>query len=131
MAPHRVSLHVEGVEHVAPIPMGARVGNMVFSSGIMGRDPATGEVPDGAAAQARLAFANMKTLIENAGGTLADIGHVRVLMKDETVREHVNPPWLEFFPDPDDRPARHAVVQPLRGKMVVQLEMIAVLRDGA
>jgi 2-iminobutanoate/2-iminopropanoate deaminase len=130
MAPHRVSLHVEGVEHVAPIPMGARVGNMVFSSGIMGKDPATGEVPDDAATQARLAFAHLKTLVENAGGTLADVGHVRVLMKDESVREFVNEPWLELFPDPEDRPARHAVVQPLRGKMLLQLEMIAVLKDA-
>jgi 2-iminobutanoate/2-iminopropanoate deaminase len=127
MAKRRVSLHVDGVTHRAPIPMGARVGNMVFSSGIMGTDPATGEVPDDPAAQARLAFANMKSLIEGAGGSLEDIGHVRVLIKDDSIREFVNAPWLEHFPDPENRPARHAVVQPLRGKMLVQLEMIAVL----
>ena len=43
MAGKRRSVHVEGVEHGAPIPMGARVGNMLFSSGIMGTDPATGK----------------------------------------------------------------------------------------
>ncbi len=39
------SIHVEGVRHGAPIPMGARVGNMIFSSGIIGADPSTGDVP--------------------------------------------------------------------------------------
>ncbi len=61
---------------------------------------------------------------------MADIGHVRVLMKDEAVPEHDNPQWLEHFPDPEDRPARHAVVQPLRGKMLIQLKMISI-RKGA
>lgn len=34
MAGKRRSIHVEGVQHGAPIPMGAKVGNMLFSSGI-------------------------------------------------------------------------------------------------
>ena len=45
MPSKRRSIHVEGVEHVAPIPMGAVVGNMLFSSAIGGIDPATGETP--------------------------------------------------------------------------------------
>ena len=44
MAGKRSSVHVEGVEHGAPIPMGARVGNMLFSSGIICIDPDTGKV---------------------------------------------------------------------------------------
>jgi predicted dehydrogenase len=41
------SIEVEGVSHgAAPIPMGARVGNMIFSSGIMGKDPATDKLPE-------------------------------------------------------------------------------------
>ena len=42
MGGKRRSLHVDGVQHGAPIPMGALVGNVLFSSGIMGIDPATG-----------------------------------------------------------------------------------------
>ena len=38
------SINIPNVEHTAPIPMGARVGNMVFSSGIMGANPQTGEI---------------------------------------------------------------------------------------
>ncbi|MEQ8696425.1 MAG: hypothetical protein RLT05_07680 [Bauldia litoralis] len=51
-------------------------------------------------------------------------------MKDETVREHVNPPRLDRFPDPEDRPAHHAAVQPLGGKLLLQLETIVALRDA-
>ena len=86
------------------IPMGARVGNMIFSSGIMGTDPATGTVPEDLESQCVFAFANMKTMVENAGGTIKNIGTIKVYMKDRSQRDAVNRPWLEMFPDEDDRP---------------------------
>ena len=46
MADKGRSIHVDGVQHGAPIPMGARVGNMIFSSGIIGADPSTGKIPE-------------------------------------------------------------------------------------
>ena len=89
MAGKRRSIHVEGIQHGAPIPMGALVGNVLFSSGIMGTDPATGKVPEDLAAQCEFAFANMKALVENAGGTVEDIGSIKVWMKDRGQREAV------------------------------------------
>lgn len=128
MPTKRRSIHVEGVEHVAPIPMGAVVGNMLFSSAIGGIDPATGATPAGLEEQCILAFANMKALVENAGGTLDDIASVKVYMKGRSRRDAVNRPWLEMFPDAEARPARHAIQYdgfPPGGE--VQLEIIAVL----
>ena len=128
MAGKRRSIHVEGVQHGAPIPMGARVGNVLFSSGIMGTDPATGTVPEDLGAQCELAFANMKSLVENAGGTVEDIGAVKVWMKDRSQRDAVNRPWLKMFPDEDNRPARHAVeYDAFPPGVLVQLEIMAVL----
>lgn len=125
------SLEVPGVTHGdTPIPMGARVGNMIFSSGIHGKDPATNKLPEAAADQARFAFQNMRTLVTQGGGSLKDIGRVTVFIKDNTLRSHVNACWLEFFPDPEDRPARHTQVIDLPGTMLVQLEMIAVVQGG-
>ena len=109
MPSKRRSIHVEGVEHVAPIPMGAVVGNMLFSSAIGGIDPATGQTPPTLEEQCVLAFANMKALVQNAGGTLDDIASVKVYMKDRSRRDAVNRPWLEMFPDAEARPARHAI----------------------
>ena len=122
------SIHVEGVRHGAPIPMGARVGNMIFSSGIIGADPSTGDVPADLESQCVFAFANMKTLVENAGGKVQNIGSIKVYMKDRSQREAVNRPWLEMFPDEDDRPARHAIqYDAFPAGVLVQLEVIAVV----
>ena len=122
------SIHVDGVQHGAPIPMGARVGNMIFSSGIIGADPSTGQVPADLESQCEFAFANMKTLVENAGGTVQNIGSIKVYMKDRSQREAVNRPWLEMFPDEDDRPARHAIEYgAFPPGVLVQLEVVAVV----
>ncbi len=122
------SIHVDGLQHGAPIPMGARVGNMIFSSGIIGADPSTGEVPEDLESQCVFAFANMKTMVENAGGTVRNIGSIKVYMKDRSQREAVNRPWLAMFPDEDDRPARHAIEYgAFPPGVLVQLEIIAVV----
>ena len=128
MADKGRSIHVEGVKHGAPIPMGARVGNMIFSSGIMGTDPSTGKVPEDLESQCVFAFANMKAMVENAGGTIENIGTIKVYMKDRSQREAVNRPWLEMFPDEDDRPARHAIeYDAFPPGILVQLEIVAVV----
>ena len=128
MAGKRRSIHVEGIQHGAPIPMGAVVGNILFSSGIMGTDPATGKVPGDLERQCELAFANTKSLVENAGGTVEDIGSVKVWMKDRGQREAVNRPWLKMFPDENNRPARHAIeYDAFPPGVQMQLEIVAVL----
>lgn len=40
----RKSIHIKGMEHGAPIPNGAVLGNIIFSSAISGKDAATGVV---------------------------------------------------------------------------------------
>lgn len=126
--PHRESFDLEGVSHTVPIPFGARVGTMLFSSGIMGVDRATGSLADGLDAQVRCCFTNLEALLAKAGGDLGDVGHVRVLVAEEGFRAAVNTEWLRAFPDPANRPARHTVVSALRGGMLVQLEIVAVLK---
>ncbi|SOE99975.1 Enamine deaminase RidA, house cleaning of reactive enamine intermediates, YjgF/YER057c/UK114 family [Burkholderia sp. OK233] len=126
--PHRESFDLEGISHTVPIPFGTRVGDMLFSSGIMGVDQSTGSLAEGLSAQVRFAFANMERLLKKAGGDLGDVGHVRVLVSEEGNRAAVNEEWLRAFPDAHDRPARHTVLSALRGGMLVQLEIIAVLK---
>ena len=122
------SIHVAGVQHGAPIPFGARVGNMIFSSGILGADPATGKIPEDLESQCEFAFGNMKAMVENAGGDISGIGKITVYMKDRSQRDAVNKPWLAMFPDEDDRPARHAIeYDAFPPGVLVQLEIIAVV----
>jgi 2-iminobutanoate/2-iminopropanoate deaminase len=122
------SIEVPGVSHgAAPIPMGARVGNTLYSSGIPGIDPSTGKLGADAAAQAHFAFANMRSMLQAGGATLDDVVRMTVYLKDSTAREHINAQWLECFPDPHDRPARHTLVYDLQGGMLLQLEVVAIV----
>lgn len=124
------SLEVPGVTHgAAPIPMGARVGNTIYSSGILGKDPSTDKLPEDAASQARYVFQNMRTLIEVGGATMDDVVRMTVYLKDDSLRDVFNTEWLAAFPDPHDRPARHVHIHPLRGAMLIQIEIVAVVES--
>jgi len=124
----RRSVDVPGLGHGSqPIPGGAVVRGLFISGGISGKDPATGSIPEEVADEVAQAFANLRALVETAGGSLEDVAKVTVLAGQREVREHVNPVWTELFPDPDSRPARHTVKAELSGGMRLQLECFAVL----
>jgi 2-iminobutanoate/2-iminopropanoate deaminase len=123
---HRESMHIPGlVRHKNPISHCTRVGNMLFSGAITGYDQ-DGALPEDFGAQVTNAFANMRVLVEGAGFELGDVGKVTVLMKDASDRSAVNREWLTLFPDEHDRPARHAIKADFDGKVLVQLEIVAV-----
>ena len=113
----------------APIPMGARVGHTIYSSGIAGVDPATGRVAPDAPSQARWAFAHLRTLLQAGGASLDDVVRVTVYLKDPAAREPVNAEWIACFPDPHDRPARHILAYDLQHGMLLQLEVVAIVQD--
>ena len=130
-SPRRRSIEVTGVSHgAAPIPMGARVGNTLYSSGIPGIDPATGKVAADAASQARFAFDHMRSVLAGGGASLQDVVRLTVYLKDNSAREHINAEWLKCFPDPHDRPARHTLMYDLQNGMLLQLEVIAIVNDA-
>ena len=128
MAGKRESLHIPGMAHGAPIPMGSKIGNIVYSSGISGYDTAADKMPEGAEEQAANMFKNIRTLMEVAGGTTDDIIRLTVLAKDRSNLPAVNAEWLKMFPDEHSRPARHALdVEVRAGGALFQAEIIAVL----
>ena len=127
MAKLREVITIPGMPHGAPIPNGAKIGNMVFSSAISGRDVEKKVLPEDPDEQAAAMFRNLRTFMEKAGGTPDNIAHMTVFMKDEKYRDNVNTEWLKMFPNEDDRPARHALKAELRGGMLFQIEVIAVL----
>ncbi len=128
MGSPRQSIEVPGLSHSAPIPMGAKIGNLVFSSAISGRDPETGVLPDDPQRQAEVLFQNIRRFMEAAGGTTDHIIRMTVYLKEEKYRDHINQEWLKMFPDEKDRPARHALKAELRGDVLFQIELVAVLQ---
>jgi 2-iminobutanoate/2-iminopropanoate deaminase len=122
------SVNMPGLGHKAPIPNGARVGSLFFSSGINGKDPGTGKAPDDIRDEVRLAFENLAALLREAGGRPEDVASMTVFLKNRDDKKHVDEQWLSMFPDPADRPARHAVRGD--GPMRIQLQVVAVLGEG-
>lgn len=123
----RRSIHVKGMEHGAPIPNGAVLGNVIFSSAISGKDAKTGVLSPEPDEQAEAMFRNLRLFLEEAGASPANVGYMKVYLREEKYRDAVNKAWLKMYPDEHDRPARHATKVDLRGDNLFQIEVIAVL----
>lgn len=74
---------------------------IVFSSGQLPIDPATGRIEaSDAAGQARQSLANVAAVLEAAGKTLADVAKTTVLLADIADFAAVNEVYAEFFSAP-------------------------------
>jgi 2-iminobutanoate/2-iminopropanoate deaminase len=125
----RGPLEIPGLSHRDPLPMGAKAGNMVYSSVIGGQDPATNKQVAGTEQQMHQAFQNMRALVEQAGGTTSDIGLVWVFLRDKSDQPAMIDAWLKMFPNDGDRPARKTIMyDELKGReTLVQLQFTAAL----
>lgn len=125
----RKSIYVEGFGHRNPIPAACRIGNHLESGSIQGTDPTTGRYGATLDEQCVLMFAHVKRIVEAAGGTLGDVVKMTVWMRDRADREPLNREWLRLFPDPDSRPARHAIHAPqLDGDKLIECAFVAVIQ---
>jgi len=124
------SIIIDKIGHSAPIPLACRVGPLLATSGVMGRDADTGEMPADAQGQAANCFRNLTLILARAGMDLGDVIRFTFYVKHEEHRAAINPVWLEHYPDPMHRPARHVQVMDLRGAVLVQLEVLAVAKEA-
>jgi 2-iminobutanoate/2-iminopropanoate deaminase len=128
METRRKSLEIPGVTHgKAPIPMASQIGNIVYSSAIMGKDCTTNALPDQSQKEVECLFQNVSALMEAAGGSTDDIIKMSVYLKNNDLRAVFNEEWLKMFPNEHDRPARHITLVDLPNNMNVQVEIVAVL----
>lgn len=124
------SIDIENLHHNAPIPAACRVGPILATSAIAGRDQASGKLPPDADGQARHAFANLKRLLAEGGMDLGDVVKLTVFVTDDKFRDAINKYWIECYPDETRRPARHSLVGPLRGGLLLQIEALAVAKEA-
>ncbi|HLZ03940.1 MAG TPA: RidA family protein [Bradyrhizobium sp.] len=122
----RKSIHIGGFKHANPIPNASRIGNLVMSGVILGRDEA-GNMPVSLEAQCANMFAHMKATVEAAGGTTDDIIKMTVWLKDRSQRAPLNVEWVKMFPDEHSRPARHSLQSDMEGGALVQCDFTAVI----
>ena len=127
----RRSIDVAGAKHVNPIPSASRRGPFVASGAISGADSETGKVPDDLDEQCRLMFENVRRVMAAAGGSPDDIIKMTVWITDRSLRPILNKHWIEIFPDPHSRPARHTVTSAdFTAPMQIQCDLMAVLDES-
>ena len=103
-----------------------KVADTVYLSGQIGLDPVTMQLADGIDAQVERVFANLKAVVEAAGGTLADVVKVNVFLTDLNNFAKVNEAMARYFVEPF--PARAAVgVAALPRAALVEADGVMVL----
>lgn len=110
---------------IGPYSQAIEVGNLVFTSGQIPLDPATGTMPEGIEAQTRQSLTNVKNILEAAGLTLDDVVKTTVFLADMSLFTPMNEVYAEFFKAP--YPARSAVaVREIPKGALVEVETVAV-----
>ena len=110
---------------IGPYSQTIEAGEMVFVSGQLPIDPATGEMAQGAQAQTRQSLENMKHILEEAGLTMANVVKTTVLLEDISLFGEMNEVYATYFEAPF--PARSAfAVDALPKGALVEIECIAV-----
>ena len=112
---------------IGPYSQGCVVGNLVYTSGQIPLDPATGAmVPGGIAEQTRRSLTNVKAVLEAAGSSMDKVVKTTVFLQDMNDFAAMNAVYAEFFTE-GSYPARSAVeVGALPTGAKVEIETICV-----
>lgn len=110
---------------IGPYSQAVQTGNLLFVSGQLPIDPATGAFAgEDIASQTRQSLLNVKAILEAAGYTCADVVKATVLLADIADFAAMNAVYAEFFVS--DCPARAAfAVKDLPKGAKVEIEVIA------
>lgn len=115
-----------GFFHVNPIPSASRVGPLLASSVIAGRDPDGKTLPEDPGAQFENCFHYIGEILSAAGGDWRHVARITFYVPDIKFRDACNPVWLKYFPDEDSRPARHTQIA---SGSTVTCEFLAYIED--
>ncbi len=110
---------------VGPYSQAIDAGGMLFISGQLPLDPATGAMPEEISLQTRQALTNLSTILSAAGSTMDNVVQVRVFLTDLNTFAAVNAVYADFFSSP--HPARCCVeVSKLPKGASVEIEAVAL-----
>lgn len=112
---------------IGPYSQAIRVGNLVYTSGQLPIDPATGAFPEGGiTAQTRQSLLNVQAILAEAGLSMNDVVKTTVFLADMNDFAAMNAVYADFFSEPF--PARSAVaVKTLPKGAQVEIEVIAAI----
>lgn len=109
---------------IGPYSQAVKAGNLIFISGQLPIDPATGGMPADIKAQTRQSIANIKAILEAEGATLDNVVKTTCLLADMSLFGPMNEVYGEEFKA--IFPARAAfAVKELPKQALVEIEAIA------
>ncbi|MEW6270225.1 MAG: Rid family detoxifying hydrolase [Thermodesulfobacteriota bacterium] len=127
-APERVVATSAAPSAIGPYVQARLVDGVVYCSGQIGLDPATGAlVAGGVAAEARRALANLDAVLQAAGAGLASVVKTTVFLVDMADFAAMNEVYADIFSAPYPARSTVAVAALPRGARV---EIEAVARVG-
>ena len=110
---------------IGPYSQAVKAGNMLFVSGQIPIDPATGAFAgEDIVTQTRQSLTNLKAILEAAGYSCADVVKTTVLLADMGDFAAMNGVYAEFFPENSPARAAFAVKELPRGARV-EIEAVA------
>jgi 2-iminobutanoate/2-iminopropanoate deaminase len=112
---------------VGPYSQAIRSGNLVYTAGQLGLDPATGKlIAGGIQAQTRQALRNVQAILAASGSSMAHVIKTTVYLQDIADFRDMNEVYATFFPDaPPARSAVQVAALPLGG--LVEIEAVATV----
>ena len=116
---------VGATKPIAPYSPAIDTGSLVFVSGQIGADPATGELLEGVAAQAERVLKNVVAILDAAGLSMSDVAKTTCFLADINDFAAFNEVYASYFDEP--KPARSTYqVAALPKGALVEIEAIAV-----
>ena len=113
---------------IGPYSQGYVVNGFVFTSGQIPVDPATGNIPDGIAAQAEQSCKNVAAILTEAGAAADAVVKTTCFLADMNDFAAFNEVYAKYFPG---KPARSCVaVKTLPKNVLCEIEAIAVLSNS-
>lgn len=110
---------------IGPYSQAIEVNGMIFTSGVIPVNPATGEIPEGIEAQADQAIGNLAALLKESGVSTDDVVKTTVFIKEMDDFGKVNEVYSKYFTK--DCPTRSCVeVARLPKDVLIEIEAIAV-----
>lgn len=110
---------------IGPYSQAIELNGMVYTSGVIPINPATGELVTGSAeAQAEQAISNLAALLEAAGTSMSNVVKTVVFIKNMDDFGKINEVYAKYFKEP--YPARSCVeVARLPKDVAIEIEAIA------
>ncbi len=110
---------------IGPYSQAIEVNGMVFTSGVIPVNPATGQIPEGIQAQADQAIGNLCALVEEAGCKVEDVIKTTVFIQNMDDFSTVNEVYSKYFAK--ECPARSCVeVARLPKDVLIEIEAIVL-----